>query len=63
MPKVLPLDSIPAADLYVIHSNSAGVISGHPTATDAVWAFNLQAGKLGSDAAIYARHENCWHVF
>ena len=64
MRKILPLGLIPSMDLYVIHSETAGVISSHSTATEAVGAFALHAATgSGSDAAIYARQDNCWHLF
>jgi hypothetical protein len=60
----LSLDQIQSKHDYVVFSASRGMLSEHPTATDAIKAYAAVAGKnLDTDAMIYKRSHDGWVLF
>jgi hypothetical protein len=65
MSEVLPADRINSEADYVVFSDGRGIISEHPTATDAIKNFAAYAAnERESDAVIYKRENSGeWRLF
>jgi hypothetical protein len=62
----LPLQEIKSNALYVVYSQSRGLISEHEIATEATKSFASlvkSQGAVRNDAAIYKKERKGWRVF